>query len=49
MRYKKAKKIVIDFFTSDNDFGMEFGWKFRLYPRLRKQMKQWAMEIKNEV
>ena len=43
MRYKKAKQIVIKDFK-ETGISIDFGWKFRLYPRLRKQIKQWSKE-----
>ena len=43
MKYKEAKKIVIEGFSTDGML-LDFGWKFRWYPSLRKQMKQWATE-----
>ena len=43
MKYKKAKEIVEKSFSDDN-MTVEFGRKFRFYPRLRRQMKQWARE-----
>jgi len=44
MKYKEAKKIVIKDFEIDKTI-LGFGWKFRWYPSLRKQLKQWAKEI----
>ena len=50
MKFKKAKLIVIKDFTKNINVFIDFGWKFRVYPRLRKQIKQWAKEIlENEV
>ena len=44
MKYKEAKKIVENSFNDDY-YLVQFGWKFRLYPCLRKQIKQWAKEV----
>ena len=44
MRYKKVKEIV-ECYYSMNDIDVKFGLKFRIYPRLRKQMKQWSKEV----
>ena len=43
MKYKEAKKIVVDSFEADN-MALDFGWKFKWYPSLRKQMKLWAKQ-----
>ena len=52
MRYKKAKKLAIEFFEGgigEVRINMEFGWKFRVYPRLRKCIKLWAKQaLKNQ-
>jgi len=42
MKYKKAKAIVIKSFKEDDNILINFGWKFRIYPKLRKLIKQWA-------
>lgn len=44
MKYKEAKKIIDKPF-SDVEKAVVFGWKFRIYPRLRKQMKSWANQV----
>jgi len=44
MRYKKAKKNVLEWYEKAGVL-IGFGWKFRWYPRLRKQMKQWGKEV----
>jgi len=44
MKYKEARKIVEKFFMDDN-IVVEFGWKNRIYPRLRKQMKSWSNQV----
>ena len=49
MKYKKAKKIVIKDFQKNMNVFIDFGWRFRWYPTLRKQMKFWAREILDEV
>lgn len=46
MKYKKAKIIVINWLA--DTVIVDFGWKFRVYPKLRKQMKQWAREVLEE-
>jgi len=45
MRYKKAKKIVIEDFNKNMNVFIDFGWKFRWYLKMRKSMKGWAKEI----
>ena len=47
MKFKDVKKLVIKYF-SIGDISIKFGWKFRVYPQLRRQMKQWAKEILEE-
>ena len=50
MRYKEAKKIVIKDFQQNMNVFVDFGWKLRWYPKLRKWMKRTAKEIlKDEV
>jgi len=44
MKYEKAKKIVIKDF-GELGINVDFGRKFAIYPRLRKQMKLWAKVI----
>lgn len=48
MKYKRAKQIIERNFAVDGML-VDFGWRFRIYPRLRKQIKQWAREISDEV
>lgn len=47
MKYKKAKKIVIEYFNSgvNRMVDVDFGWKFRIYPKLRRQIKGWAEQV----
>lgn len=47
MKYKEAKQVVIKDFK-EHDMFIDFGWKFRWYTRLRKQIKEWAEHIQNE-
>ena len=50
MKFKKAKQIVIKDFQKNLNCFINFGWKFRIYPKLRKQMKHWAKEmLENEI
>ena len=44
MKYKEAKKIVDKTFP-DVEKTVIFGWRFRIYPRLRKQIKSWANQM----
>ena len=50
MKFKEAKEIVIKWFEEHNKtvITIKFGWKWRWYPRFRKQLKQWAIEIEKE-
>ena len=51
MRYKKAKKLALEFFNGGEEkarINIKFGWEFRFYPRLRKCIKLWAKQaLKN--
>ncbi len=49
MRYKKAKQAVINDIKKNVDVVVDFGCRFRIYPKLRKQMKHWAKEILEDV
>ena len=50
MKYSKAKQIVIGDFEKNMNAFIDFGWRFRWYPRMRKWIKEWAKEIlKDEV
>jgi len=45
MKYKEAKKIMEKYSSDKCGTKICFGRKWRFYPRLRKQMKKWAIEI----
>ena len=49
MKFKKAKQLVIKDFEKNINPLIRFGWRFRIYPKLRKQMKHWAKEILEDV
>ena len=45
-KYKEAKKIMEKDSSDKCGAKICFGWKWRVYPRLKKQMKEWTIEIK---